>query len=270
MWQHEGQPWTASAYAMNDLREWGLEPTSEAAVRTVRFVGANGRWDEGDQPFWQGEVEECINGRTLADGAYFGVDMAPLAARLVAEQQPDGGWNCERANGSVRSSFDSTINVLEGLLEFERATRGTTESQAARRGGEEFLLERGLFRRRTTGEPADAAYILLGHPRRWHYDVLRALDYFRASALASGRPPSTRASPTRSRTSAAVASRTAAGRWTCGIAGGSGSRSTRVWVCRPAGSRCPRCGCFDGPTDHWLQDDETDHNRCKESTCRST
>ena len=186
LWQHEGQPWTASAYAMNDLREWGLEPTSEAAVRTVRFVGANGRWDEGDQPFWQGEVEECINGRTLADGAYFGVDMAPLAARLVAEQQPDGGWNCERANGSVRSSFDSTINVLEGLLEFERATRGTTESQAARRGGEEFLLERGLFRRRTTGEPADAAYILLGHPRRWHYDVLRALDYFRASAILAG------------------------------------------------------------------------------------
>ncbi len=188
LWQHEGQPWTATAYAMNDLREWGLEPTSAAAVRAVRLVGENGRWDEGDQPFWEGEVEECINGRTLADGAYFGVDMSPLAARLVGEQQPDGGWNCERANGSVRSSFDSTINVLEGLLEFERATGGTAESTAARRGGEEFLLERGLFRRRSTGEPADAAYLLLAHPRRWHYDVLRALDYFRASVLASGAP----------------------------------------------------------------------------------
>ena len=110
--------------ALNDLREWGLDPRAEAARRGVRLVGENGRWDEGDQPFWEGEVEECINGRTLADGAYFGVDMAALAARLVSERQPDGGWNCERANGSVRSSFDSTINVLEGLLEFERATRG--------------------------------------------------------------------------------------------------------------------------------------------------
>lgn len=188
LWQQEGQPWTGAAYALNDLREWGLDPRAEAARRVVRLVGENGRWDEGDQPFWEGEVEECINGRTLADGAYFGVDMAALAARLVSERQPDGGWNCERANGSVRSSFDSTINVLEGLLEFERATGGSPEVQAARRAGEEFLLERNLFRRKATGEPADPAYLLLGHPHRWHYDVLRALDHLRASAQISGAP----------------------------------------------------------------------------------
>ena len=97
-----------------------------------RLIGANSRWDDGGQPFWEGEVEECINGRTVADGAYFGVDVAPLAERLAGERIDDGGWNCERANGSVRTSFDTTINVLEGLLEYERATGGTPESRAAR------------------------------------------------------------------------------------------------------------------------------------------
>ncbi len=194
-WQQEGQPWTGAAYALNDLREWGLDPRSAAAHRVVRLVGQNGRWDEGDQPFWEGEVEECINGRLLADGAYFGVDMVALAARLVSERQPDGGWNCERANGSVRSSFDSTINVLEGLLEFERATGGTPESRTARQAGEEFLLERNLFRRKTTGEPADADYLLLGHPHRWVYSILRALDHLRAGASLTGAPADPRLTP---------------------------------------------------------------------------
>lgn len=186
LWQEEGQPWTATAFALNDLRIWGLDPDSDAARETVRLVGEHARWDEGDQPYWDGEVEECINGRTVADGAYFGIDMAALVARLVGERQPDGGWNCERANGSVRSSFDSTINVLEGLLEFERATGGTPESRAARQAGEEFLLERALYRRKSTGEPADLDYMKLLHPYRWWYSVLRALDYMRASATSTG------------------------------------------------------------------------------------
>ncbi|PJI84710.1 squalene cyclase [Luteimicrobium subarcticum] len=181
-WEDEGQPWTATAWAVHDLRDLGLDPASDAARRTVRLVGANARWDEGDQPFWDGEVEECINGRTLADGCWFGVDMSALAERLAGEVQPDGGWNCERAEGSVRSSFDSTINVLEGLAAFEAATGGTAATRAARRSGEEFLLARGLFRRASTGEPADPSYLLLHHPARFHHDVLRGLDHFRVAA----------------------------------------------------------------------------------------
>jgi len=73
--------------------------------------------------------------------------------------------------------------VLDGLLEYERSGGGTTESRAARRSGEEFLLERSLFRRLSTGEPADERYLYLLHPNRWHYDVLRALDYFRSACL---------------------------------------------------------------------------------------
>jgi hypothetical protein len=191
-WQERGQPWTATAFSLQQLREFGLDPSSDRARRTVELIGANSRWDEGGQPYWQGEVEECINGRTIADGAYFGVDIAPLVDRLVSERQGDGGWNCERCNGSVRSSFHSTINVLEGLLEYERATGGTPASRPARQAGEAYLLERKLFRRLSTGEPADERFLSFLYPNRWRYDVLRALDYFRLSAMLTGAAPDPR------------------------------------------------------------------------------
>ena len=189
-----GQPWTATCFTLQQLREFGLDPESNRAKRTVELVGANSRWDEGGQPYWQGEVEECINGRTVADGSYFGVDVSPIVERLVGERLEDGGWNCEQANGSLRSSFDSTINVLEGLLEYERATGGTPESREARRSGEEYLLERNLFRRLSTGEPAAERFLKVIYPSRWRYDILRALDYFRASSLLTGADPDPRLS----------------------------------------------------------------------------
>ena len=188
-WEEVGQPWTGTCFTITQLRELGLDPASTSARRMVERVGANSRWEHDGQPFWSGEVEECINGRTVADGAYFGVDVSALVERLVGERLADGGWNCERAAGSVRSSFATTINVLEGLAQFERATGGTAASRAARAGGEEFLLERRLFRRLSTGEPADASFLELLHPSRWRYDVLRALDHFRdAASLTSARP----------------------------------------------------------------------------------
>jgi len=191
-WQSEGQPWTATCFALTQLREFGLDPDAPVARDTVRLVGANARWEEGGQPFWEGETEECINGRTLADGAYFGADVTAIAARLLADRQGDGGWNCERANGSRCSSFASTINVLEGLLEHEKATGGTPASREARRTGENYLLRRYLFRRLSTGEPADERFLEFHHPSRWRYDVLRALDHFRAAALHDGTPADSR------------------------------------------------------------------------------
>jgi hypothetical protein len=185
-WQEVGQPWTATTFALTQLREFGLDPSSDRAKRTVELIGAHSRWDEGGQPYWEGEVEECINGRTVADGAYFGVEVSAVVDRLAGERLDDGGWNCERINGSVRSSFASTINVLEGFLEYERATGGTPASQEARRSGEEYLLARNLFRRRSTGAPADERFLSFLHPNRWRYDVLRALDYFRSAAILTG------------------------------------------------------------------------------------
>ena len=191
-WEQVGQPWTATAFVLTQLREFGLDPATDPARRMVEMVGVRSRWKHAGEPFWAGEVEECINGRTVADGAYFGVDVSPIVARLVGRRQPDGGWNCERANGSVRSSFDTTINVLEGLLEYESVTGGAADSRQARRSGERYLLERQLFRRLSTGEPADEGFGLFTHPNRWRYDVLRALDYFRASAFVTGAAPDPR------------------------------------------------------------------------------
>lgn len=191
-WQEVGQPWTATAFSLSQLREFGLDPSSDRVRQAVELIGANSRWDHADEPYWTGEVEECINGRLVADGAYFGVDVSSLADRLTGERLDDGGWNCERANGSVRSSFASTINVLEGLLEYERATGGTAESRQARKSGEEYLLQRNLFRRLSTGEPADEQFLAFLHPSRWRYDILRALDYFRAAASLTGAVPDPR------------------------------------------------------------------------------
>ncbi len=187
-----GQPWTATTHCLSLLRAFGLDPASDRVQRTVALIGANARWEHAGQPYWDGEVEPCINGMTVANGTYFGVDMSPVVDRLVGERLEDGGWNCEAENGSVRSSFDTTINVLEGLLEDERVTGGTPASRQARRSGEEYLLTRSLFRRRSTGEPADARYLRFHHPDRWRYNVLRGLDHFRASAILTGTAPDPR------------------------------------------------------------------------------
>jgi hypothetical protein len=173
-----GQPWTAT---MHTLQIFGLDPACEAARRAIPLVAEHGRWEHAGQRYFDGEVEPCINGRTVEAGAYFGVDVAPIVERLLGERLPDGGWNCEAENGSVRSSFDTTIDVLDGLLAYEQATGGSDELRAARRSGEEYLLERGLFRRKSTGEVVDPAYLDFAWPYYWHYDVLRALDHFRAT-----------------------------------------------------------------------------------------
>ena len=174
-----GQPWTPTMHTLQTLQLLGLDPQSESARRTTALVAENGRWEHDGQRYFDGEVEPCINGRTIETGAYLGVDVAPLVERIVDERLQDGGWNCEAENGSVRTSFDTTINVLDGLREFERATGGSAEVREARRTGEEYLLERSLLRRKSTGEVVDPAYLEFAFPYYWHYDVLRALDYFR-------------------------------------------------------------------------------------------
>jgi hypothetical protein len=176
----EGQPWTATAYSLLLLRDLGIEPGCDQARRAVALVKDHCRWEHAGQPFFSGEVEPCINGMTIVLGTYFDQDVDGVVARLLGEQLEDGGWNCEVENGSVRSSFATTIRVLEGLLAHERATGGSPESIAARRRGEEYLLERKLFRRKSTGEVVDPAWLQFSFPTRWHYDVLRGLEYFQA------------------------------------------------------------------------------------------
>jgi hypothetical protein len=176
-----GQPWTATMHTLQSLQLFGLDPRSDSARRAIALVAQNGRWEHAGQRYFDGEVEPCINGRTMDAGAYFGVDVSAVVERVLGEQLDDGGWNCEAEAGSLRSSFDTTIDVLDGLLAVERATDAPCQVPAARRRGEEYLLERALFRRKSTGEIVDPAYLEFTFPYYWRYDVLRALDYFRAS-----------------------------------------------------------------------------------------
>jgi hypothetical protein len=185
-WSHE---WTDTFHVLELLRRLGLDPESEGARRAVGLVREHVTWKNGapvetpwaSNRFFDGEVEPCINGNVVATGAYFGVDMAPLVERLLGEQLSDGGWNCEVENGATVSSFGTTINVVEGLLEHERATGGSAVVREARRRGEEYMLERRLFRRKSTGEVIDEDWLRFAYPTYYHYDVLRALDYLRGA-----------------------------------------------------------------------------------------
>ena len=182
-WHRADAPdWLPTLFTLQLLRATGVDRTDPRVTAAIVRLEAGYRWHEefGAKPFFEGEVEPCINGGALALGAYFGRPTATLAGRLVSEQLEDGGWNCE-APKSVRSSFHTTICVLEGLLEYERALGSLPEIAAARRRGEEYLLERGLFRRRSTGEVVNPAFLTFAFPPRYEYDVLRALDYFRAA-----------------------------------------------------------------------------------------
>ncbi len=181
-----GQPWTATLPTLTLLREFGVDPDAANVREAVARVQERCRWEHAGQRFFDGEVEPCINGRTVAVGAYFGQDVEAIVMRLVREQFADGGWNCEAENGSTRSSFHSTICVLEGLLEHERATGGSAESRAARHRGERYLLDRSLMRRRTTGDLVDPSWLRFSFPPWWHYDVLRGLEHFRAAGAMPG------------------------------------------------------------------------------------
>ena len=176
-----GQPWTATSFSLQQLRQFGVDPADETVRDAIDRVRDNNPWEYDGSAFFDGEVEACINGMALAVGAYFGEDVRVIADRLVTETLDDGGWNCEVEYGSTRSSFNSTLSVLEGLLQFEQAYGATPETAAARASGEEYLLRRDLMRRLTTGEVPVPGWLQFTYPPRWRYDVLRALDYFRSA-----------------------------------------------------------------------------------------
>jgi hypothetical protein len=172
--------WISTLDALHMLYLFGLDPASEEAHRAVAPVHEAARWEyDANLRFFEGEVEPCINGRVVAIGAYFGQDVKGIVDRLLNDQMADGGWNCEQERGSTRGSFDSTLNVLEGLLEYERSTGANGDVSAARRRGEEYLLERRLLRRLSDDEIPQKRWLYVGFPNKWFYDVVRVLDYFR-------------------------------------------------------------------------------------------
>ena len=173
----EGQPWTATTWVLNSLREWGLDST--VLRGTAAKLAENSRWEYENLPYWGGEVDVCINSWTLSNGLWLGADVQGIVDWFVERRLPDGGWNCEWVEGSTRSSFHSTLNALKGLLDYDNATGGTDATREARWSGEEYLLERNLFRRLSTGDPVAPWAVRFSYPFRWFYDVLNAAEYFR-------------------------------------------------------------------------------------------
>jgi hypothetical protein len=178
--------WRSNLYTLLLLRALGLDPASARARTAVDRVRENITWgaEFGNSPFFEGEVEPCINGHVVALGSYFGQISDRLVDRLLGEQLADGGWNCEAERGSVRSSFHTTICVLEGLVEYENARGAVTAVTRARMRAHEYLLERHLLRRRSTGGVIDARWAEFTFPMTWRYDVMRGLDYFRRAGVA--------------------------------------------------------------------------------------
>jgi len=177
--------WWSNMYTLVFLRDLGVDPASARVRAAIDLVKDNVTWgpEWGDSPFFEGEVEPCINGRVVALGAYFGERSDRLVDRLLSEQLTDGGWNCEAERGSVRSSFHTTICVLEGLLAFEQAFGASSTVTDARERAEAYLLERRLLRRLSTGDVIEPTWTQFAFPTLWHYDVLRALDYLRAAGV---------------------------------------------------------------------------------------
>ncbi len=176
--------WTSTSWSLMLLRHFGLDPASAEARRAVSLLREHVQWEHDGEPFFAGEVEPCINGKVTAMGAYFGENVDHIVDRLLNEQMSDGGWNCEQENGATVGSFHSTIDVLDGLLQYELASGDRPDVSAARVRGHEYILERRLFRRLSTGEVVDPAFTQFSYPTYWHYDVLRGLDYFRAASAA--------------------------------------------------------------------------------------
>lgn len=185
-----GQPWTATTWSLNSLRDWGVP--AGALAGTAEKLAANSRWEYDNLPYWGGEVDCCINSWTLSNGMWLGADVDGLVDWFLEYRLPDGGWNCEWVNGSVRSSFSSTLNALRGLLDYEQVTGDRDRVREARRAGEEYLLTRGLYRRLSTGEPFVPWAVHFAYPFRWFYSVLNAADYFRAASLHDGTAPDER------------------------------------------------------------------------------
>jgi hypothetical protein len=188
------QGWDSTMHVLTLLREFGLDPKSNEARHAIGLVRDNVTWRGWDwdgawrgvnfpgNPFFAGETEPCINGQVMASGAYFGQDCQRILDRLLAEQLSDGGWNCETGNGSTRSSFNTTICVLEALLEYELAGGNNAKVTEARLRGQEYMLERRMFRRLSTGEAitdrdGGQDWRHFAFPTWWHYDVLRGLEY---------------------------------------------------------------------------------------------
>jgi hypothetical protein len=181
--------WTSTTYTLLQLRDLGVDPAAAPIRKAIQLVRERVDMGKARWPFFSYKGETCITGMVLSLAAYYGVageGSDAVVDWLLGEQLEDGGWNCATVRGSTRSSFNTTILALEGLLEYENTRAGRVdEVGAARARGREYLLARRMFRSERTGAVISASWTRFSFPPRWHYDVLRGLDYLRSAGASS-------------------------------------------------------------------------------------
>lgn len=176
--------WTSTTYSMLLLRDFGLLPNITSTRPACERLLNEGLRPDGGVNFGAAASETCITGMILSLVSYFQHEDAragQLVEYVLREQMRDGGWNCRRRFGATHSSVHTTISVLEGLhLRESLGGRRSAELRDAAERGREFLLQHRLFRSHRTGRVIRSEFTRLSFPPRWHYDILRALEHFRA------------------------------------------------------------------------------------------
>jgi hypothetical protein len=186
--------WTSTTYTMLLLRDMGLPPGSKKTRKACKLLLSEGLQPDGGINYglwakWIKKGETCVTGMVLSILSYFEYDderLDTVADHLLEQQMEDGGWNCQRSEGATHASVHTTISALEGLRHFELyrgelyRARKLQAVRAAQQRGREFLLAHRLFRSHRTGQVIKPIFLRFSFPPRWHYDVLRALDYFQA------------------------------------------------------------------------------------------
>lgn len=178
--------WISTTYTMMLLKNFGLMPGHKRATKACKVLLEEGLYEDGGiNYFYQyNHSETCVTGIVLSILAYFRFDdsrIKSLVNHLLKHQMQDGGWNCLSYNGATHSSFHTTINVLEGLKEYQINFEPNNKriAQSIKRGIE-FLLVHKLFRSHRTGNIVDSKMTRFSFPTGWRYDVLRALDFFQS------------------------------------------------------------------------------------------
>jgi hypothetical protein len=173
--------WTSTTYTMLLLRDLGLPPNNAQARKACALLLDRGMQQDGGINYASNSSETCITGMVLSILSYFEYDddrLDSIADHLLARQMPDGGWNC-RSPHATHASLNTTISALEGLRLYElNRGRKVQAIRAAQRRAREFLLVHRLFRSHRTGKIIKTEFMRFVFPPRWHYDILRALDYF--------------------------------------------------------------------------------------------
>ena len=184
--------WISTHYTLLDLRNLNLPSNNEIVQETIELVLQNNMADDGGirlGPSTSQHSDVCVNGMFLNYASYFKTPEKKLHSiidSILNEIMPDGGFNCRTTrSGAKHSSLHSTISVLEGFVEFQKAGYRYRKEEilSAQKSSIEFILVHQLFLSDKTGHIINKDFLKLTYPCRWKYDILRAMDFFQYAGI---------------------------------------------------------------------------------------